>query len=77
VAVPLAVIGLVCVLFLKEVPLGHKSGLDERLERELAAGLPDLTDAIEQEHEDDVPAAEGSVLAGTGDGPGRGGSATR
>ncbi|MEK8226066.1 hypothetical protein NKG05_08275 [Oerskovia sp. M15] len=37
VAVPLAVIGLVCVLFLKEVPLGHKSGLDERLERELSA----------------------------------------
>ncbi|RXR25149.1 MFS transporter [Oerskovia turbata] len=92
VAVPLAVIGLICVMFLKEVPLGTKSGLDERLERELAAGLPDLTDEIEQEHEGDVAAAEGSVLAGAGapsggsssqgteragDGPARGGSASR
>ncbi|MFE4466591.1 MDR family MFS transporter [Oerskovia sp. NPDC056781] len=92
VAVPLAVIGLICVLFLKEVPLGTKSGLDERLERELAAGLPDLTDEIEQEHESDFAAAEGSVLAGAGapsgasssqgteraaDGPVRGGSASR
>ncbi|WP_227748847.1 MDR family MFS transporter [Oerskovia douganii] len=64
VAVPLAVIGLICVLFLKEVPLGTKSGLDERLERDLAAGLPDLTDEIEQEHEGDH--AEESVLAGAG-----------
>ncbi len=92
VAVPLAVIGLICVLFLKEVPLGTKSGLDERLERELAAGLPDLTDEIEQEHEGDFAAAEGSVLAGAGapsgssssqghehagDGPARGGSTSR
>ena len=92
VAVPLAVIGLICVLFLKEVPLGTKSGLDERLERELAAGLPDLVDEIEQEHEGDFAAAEGSVLTGAGapsggsssqgterdgDGPARGGSTSR
>jgi len=76
VAVPLAVIGLVCVLFLKEVPLGTKSGLDERLERELAAGLPDLTDEIEQEHEGDFD-AEQAVLAGAGDGAPSGRSASR
>ncbi len=76
VAVPLAVIGLICVLFLKEVPLGHKSGLDERLERELAAGLPDLTDEIEQEHEGDFN-AEQAVLAGSRDGVPAGGSASR
>ena len=76
VAVPLAVIGLVCVLFLKEVPLGTKSGLDERLERELAAGLPDLTDEIEQEHEGDFD-AEQAVLAGARDGATAGGSASR
>ncbi|MHA7135454.1 MDR family MFS transporter [Oerskovia turbata] len=66
IAVPLAVIGLICVLFLKEVPLGTKSGLDERLERELAAGLTDLTDEIEQEHEDDFTASQGAVLARVG-----------
>lgn len=66
IAVPLAVIGLICVLFLKEVPLGTKSGLDERLERELAAGLTDLTDEIEQEHEDDFAASQGAVLARVG-----------
>ncbi|MET4223978.1 MDR family MFS transporter [Oerskovia enterophila] len=76
VAVPLAVIGLVCVLFLKEVPLGTKSGLDERLERELAAGLTDLTDEIEQEHEGDFD-AEQAVLAGAGDGAPSGRSASR
>ncbi|KZM36770.1 MDR family MFS transporter [Oerskovia enterophila] len=76
VAVPLAVIGLVCVLFLKEVPLGTKSGLDERLERELAAGLPDLTDEIEQEHEGDFD-AEQAVLAGARDGATAGGSGSR
>lgn len=76
VAVPLAVIGLICVLFLKEVPLGTKSGLDERLERELAAGLTDLTDEIEQEHEGDFD-AEQAVLAGAGDGAPSGRSASR
>jgi len=42
VAVPLAAIALIAVLFLREVPLGTKTGLQERLEREAAlAGTPD------------------------------------
>ncbi|WP_083649097.1 MDR family MFS transporter [Cellulosimicrobium sp. CUA-896] len=36
VAVPLALVALVAVVFLKEVPLGTKTGLQERLEREAA-----------------------------------------
>jgi hypothetical protein len=31
---PMAVIAFVCVLLLKEVPLGSKSGVQQRLERE-------------------------------------------
>ncbi|WP_454041602.1 MDR family MFS transporter [Cellulosimicrobium sp. Marseille-Q8652] len=37
VAVPLALVALIAVAFLKEVPLGTKTGLQERLEREAAA----------------------------------------
>lgn len=36
VAVPLALVALVAVVFLKEVPLGTKTGLEERLEKEAA-----------------------------------------
>jgi EmrB/QacA subfamily drug resistance transporter len=36
VAVPLALVALIAVSFLKEVPLGTKTGLQERLEREAA-----------------------------------------
>jgi len=42
VAVPLALVALVAVSFLKEVPLGTKTGLQERLEREAVLdGQPD------------------------------------
>ncbi len=34
VAAPVAVVSLIAVLFLKEVPLGHKSGIQQRLEQE-------------------------------------------
>lgn len=37
VAVPLALVALAAVVFLKEVPLGTKTGLQERLEREACA----------------------------------------
>ncbi|MBD5785300.1 MFS transporter [Cellulosimicrobium terreum] len=42
VAVPLAVVALIAVAFLKEVPLGNKTGLQQRLEQEAAAdGIAD------------------------------------
>ncbi|WP_203231511.1 MDR family MFS transporter [Cellulosimicrobium composti] len=48
VAVPLALVALIAVLFLKEVPLGTKTGLQQRLEQEAAlAGEADEAPADE------------------------------
>jgi hypothetical protein len=45
VAVPMAVIALICVLFLKEIPLGHRSGIEQALEQTAAASSePDAVD---------------------------------
>lgn len=44
VAVPIALVALVAVLFLKEVPLGHRSGVELRLE--VAEALADDDDAL-------------------------------
>lgn len=44
VAVPIALVALVAVLFLKEVPLGHRSGVELRLE--VAQALTDDDDAL-------------------------------
>ncbi len=60
VAVPLALVALIAVSFLKEVPLGTKTGLQERLEREAAlagesATTPDGRPA------DAAPADDGRV----------------
>jgi EmrB/QacA subfamily drug resistance transporter len=44
VAVPIALVALVAVLFLKEVPLGHRSGVELRLE--VAEALSDDDDAL-------------------------------
>ncbi|MBD8078852.1 MFS transporter [Cellulosimicrobium arenosum] len=50
VAVPLALVALVAVSFLKEIPLGTKTGLQERLEREAATdGIPDDAPVDESE----------------------------
>ncbi|WP_083259927.1 MFS transporter [Cellulosimicrobium cellulans] len=46
VAVPLALVALVAVIFLKEVPLGTKTGLEERLEKEAALAESTLVDAV-------------------------------
>lgn len=56
VATPIALIALVAVLFLKEVPLGRRSGVEQRLEEELAesaAAIVPVTDEL-------VPAALGT-----------------
>jgi EmrB/QacA subfamily drug resistance transporter len=60
VAVPVALVALVAVVFLKEVPLGTKTGLQERLEKEAAlagtgATTPDGRPA------DAAPAEDGHV----------------
>ncbi|MGO1318347.1 MAG: MDR family MFS transporter [Cellulomonadaceae bacterium] len=42
-AVPIALVSLVCVLFMKEVPLGQRSGLEQRMEEALESTSPGTT----------------------------------
>jgi EmrB/QacA subfamily drug resistance transporter len=60
VAVPLALVALVAVVFLKEVPLGTKTGLQERLERE-AALAGDASTTPDGRPADAAPADDGRV----------------
>jgi len=57
-AAPIALVSLVAVIFLKEVPLGRRSGVEQRLSEELAdesaAALAPVTDEL-------VPAVVGAV----------------
>ncbi|AEI13146.1 MFS transporter [Cellulomonas gilvus] len=46
VATPVALISLVAVLFLKEIPLGHRSGVEQRLEEDAAAAVAPVTDEL-------------------------------
>ncbi|MFI2105149.1 MDR family MFS transporter [Isoptericola sp. NPDC019693] len=39
-AVPMAVVSLIAVLFIKEIPLGHRSGIEQVLDEEKAAEQP-------------------------------------
>ena len=56
VAVPVAVISLIAVLFLKEVPLGTRSGIDQRLEQEGEMLAPATASATETPTTVDVDA---------------------
>ncbi|MFC8921172.1 MDR family MFS transporter [Cellulosimicrobium sp. NPDC057127] len=60
VAVPLALVALVAVVLLKEVPLGTKTGLQERLERE-AAAAGDAATTPDGRPADVPPADDGRV----------------
>jgi len=60
-AAPIALVSLVAVIFLKEVPLGRRSGVEQRLSEELAdesaAAIAPVTDEL-------VPAVVGAVEQG-------------
>ncbi|WP_149203901.1 MDR family MFS transporter [Actinotalea subterranea] len=63
VSVPVALVALVAVLFLKEVPLGTRSGMQERLAREAAAREADAHMAEARASDaraDDAPSGEGA-----------------
>lgn len=46
IAVPMAVIALIAVLFLKEIPLGRQSGIEQLLEKEKADGVPEAVPTV-------------------------------
>lgn len=47
IAVPMAVIALICVLFLKEIPLGRRTGIEQMLEEESTTQRAEVTAAAE------------------------------
>lgn len=46
VATPVAVVSLIAVLFLKEVPLGSRSGVEQRLDADAAAGVAPVPEEL-------------------------------
>ena len=46
IAVPMAVIAFIAVLFIKEVPLGRQSGIEQLMQQERAAGVPEASPTV-------------------------------